>query len=243
MTTNSNLSNMFLIFKKELSSFFNRAVAYITLLVFLLLAGWFSMNTFFLSNQSNLRQLFNVIPIIYLAFVPAITMNLIAKEKNEGTLEFLTTMPLRDADIVIGKFLSSVALIGIALLFTFPQFITVLTIGNNVDVGALVCGYIGLLLMGSAYAAIGVFASTITDNQIVAFIIGFLIISFFFILDKILMFVPGFLSGILQYMSSGYHLEGISRGVIDSRNIIYFASIITFFLLLSIRVLEIRKWR
>ncbi|MCF7884898.1 MAG: ABC transporter permease subunit [Candidatus Marinimicrobia bacterium] len=236
-------TNIGLIYKKEFSSFFNSAVAYITLIVFLLLAGWFSMNTFFLINQSDLRQLFSVIPIIYLAFIPALTMNLIAEEKNDGTMEFLTTLPVSDADIVVGKFLASMALIGIALLFTFTQFFTVLIIGNNVDIGALLCGYIGLLLLGGVYSAIGLFASSITDNQIVAFIVSFLIIAIFFILDKILMFVPGFLSTIFQYMSTGYHFESISRGVIDSRNIIYFASIITFFLLLSIRVLEMRKWR
>lgn len=236
-------TNIGLIYKKEISSFFNSAVAYITLIVFLLLAGWFSMNTFFLINQSGLRQLFSIVPIIYLAFIPAITMNLIAEEKNDGTLEFLTTMPISDSEIVIGKFLASVALIGIALLFTFTQLFTVLMIGNNVDVGALICGYIGLLLLGGAYTAIGIFASSVTDNQIVAFIVSFLIIAIFFILDKILMFVPGILSTFFEYMSTGYHFESISRGVIDSRNIIYFASVITFFLLLSIRILEMRKWR
>lgn len=236
-------TNIGLIYKKEISSFFNSAVAYITLIVFLLLAGWFSMNTFFLINQSDLRQLFNIIPIIYLAFIPAITMNLIAEEKNDGTLEFLTTLPVSDSEIVVGKFLASVALLGIALLFTFTQFFTVLLIGNNVDIGALICGYLGLLLLGGVYSAIGIFASSVTDNQIVSFIVSFLIIAIFFILDKILMFVPGFLSTIFEYMSTGYHFESISRGVIDSRNIIYFATVITFFLLLSIRVLEMRKWR
>src|SRR6056297_2376424 len=141
-------TNIGLIYKKEISSFFNSAVAYITLIVFLLLAGWFSMNTFFLINQSNLRQLFSIIPIIYLAFIPAVTMNLIAEEKNDGTLEFLTTLPVSDGDIVVGKFLASVALIGIALLFTFTQFFTVILIGNNVDIGALLCGYLGLLFLG-----------------------------------------------------------------------------------------------
>ena len=236
-------TNIGLIYKKEISSFFNSAVAYITLIVFLLLAGWFSMNTFFLINQSDLRQLFNIVPIIYLAFIPAITMNLIAEERNDGTLEFLTTLPVSDSDIVVGKFLASVALIGVALLFSFSQFFTVLIIGNNVDIGALLCGYIGLLLLGGVYSAIGIFASAITDNQIVAFIISFLIIAIFFILDKILMFVLGFLRTIFQYVSNGYHFESISRGVIDSRNVIYFATLITFFLLLSIRVLEMRKWR
>jgi ABC-2 type transport system permease protein len=109
--------------------------------------------------------------------------------------------------------------------------------------GALISGYLGLLLVGAAYTAIGTFASSVTDNQITAFIISFSIIFVLFILDKILVFVPGFLSSFLQYLSIDYHLSNISRGVIDSRNLVYLGSIILFFLLMSIRILEIRKWR
>jgi len=236
-------SNVTLIYRKEMTSFFNSPVAYITLVVFLLICGWYFSSTFFLINQSDLRQLFSIIPIVYLAFVPAITMGLLARERSEGTMEFLTTMPISDGEIVTGKFLAALALIGVALLFTLVHFITLLIVGNNVDIGALISGYVGLLLLGGVYAAIGVFGSSVTENQIVAFIISFLIIAILFILDKILILVPAFLSPIFQYLSADYHLSNMSRGVIDSRNIIYFASLMIFFLLLSIRVLEIRKWR
>ncbi len=236
-------NNYTILYRKEVSSFFNSPVAYITLVVFLLINAWFAMSTFFLINESDLRTLFSIVPIVYLFFVPAITMSLIAKEKNTGTMEFITTLPFSDGDIIVAKFLAALTLVGAALAFTLVHLITLLMIGNNIDIGALLSGYLGLLLVGAAYTAIGTFGSTVTDNQITAFLISFMIIFIFFILDKILIFVPGFLGSIFQFLSIDYHLNNISRGVIDSRNLIYFGSLISFFLLVSVRILEMRKWR
>jgi len=236
-------NNFSIIYRREVQSFFSSPVAYITLVVFLLINAWFFTSTFFLINESDLRTLFSVIPIVYIFFVPAITMGLIAKEKNTGTMEFITTLPFTDGEIIIAKYLAALTLLGTALAFTLVHFFTLLVVGNNIDIGALISGYLGLLLVGGAYAAIGTFGSTVTDNQITAFIISFLIIFVLFILDKILMFVPGSLSSILQYLSIDYHLNNISRGVIDSRNLVYLGSLILFFLLISIRILEMRKWR
>ncbi len=236
-------NNIKAIYRKEFSSFFNSPVAYIVLVVFTTLSAYFFTNTFFLMNQSDLRTLFDVIPIIYIFFVPAVTMSLIAREKSAGTLELITTLPLTDAQIVIGKYLAVLSLIGIALLFTMVHFLTLLIVGTQTDIGAVLTGYIGLLLVGAFYAAIGLFGSAITGNQIVAFIVSFLIIFIFFILEKILVFAPGGMTALLQFISIDYHLSNISRGVLDSRNLIYFGSVIAFFLIVSIRVLEIRKWR
>ena len=236
-------NNFMIVYRRELSSFFNSPVAYITLMVFLLINAWFFTSTFFLVNESELRTLFSVVPIVYIFFVPAITMSLISREKNSGTIEFITTLPLSDAEIVVGKYLAALSLVGTALLFTFVHFFTLLIVGTNIDFGATISGYLGLLLVGAAYTAIGTFGSAVTNNQIVSFIISFLIIFVLFIFDKILIFVPNFLSGILQFLSIDYHLSNISRGVIDSRNIIYLGSLILFFLLVSIRILEMRKWR
>lgn len=236
-------SNYKILYRKEVQSFFNSPVAYITLVIFLLISAWFTMSTFFLINESDLRTLFSVVPIVYLFFVPAITMGLIAREKNSGTMEFITTLPFTEGEIILAKFLAALTLIGTALAFTLVHLITLLIIGNNIDVGALISGYLGLLLVGGVYAAIGTFGSTVTDNQITAFLISFLIIFIFFILDKILIFVPGFLGSVFQFLSIDYHLSNISKGVIDSRNLIYFGSMIAFFLLVSVRVLEMRKWR
>jgi len=236
-------SNYKILYRKEVQSFFNSPVAYITLVIFLLISAWFTMSTFFLINESDLRTLFSVVPIVYLFFVPAITMGLIAREKNSGTMEFITTLPFTDGEIIVAKFLAALTLIGTALAFTLVHLVTLLIIGSNIDIGALISGYLGLLLVGGVYAAIGTFGSTVTDNQITAFLISFLIIFIFFILDKILIFVPGFLGSVFQFLSIDYHLSNISKGVIDSRNLIYFGSMIAFFLLVSIRVLEMRKWR
>jgi ABC-2 type transport system permease protein len=235
--------NFTIVYQKEVQSYFNSPVAYITLVVFLLINAWFFTSTFFLINESDLRTLFSVVPIVYIFFIPAITMGLIARERNTGTMEFLTTLPFSDTEIIVAKFLAGLTLVAAALLFTLVHFFSLLIVGTNVDIGALISGYLGLLLASATYVAIGTFCSTITDNQIIAFILSFLIIFILFILDKILIFVPTFLSSIVQYLSIDYHLENISRGVIDTRNLVYFGSLILFFLLASVRSLEMRKWR
>ena len=232
-----------IIFRKEIGGFFNSPVAYITLVVFLLISGWFFSSSFFLINESDLRGLFNIIPTIYLFFIPAITMGLIARERSAGTMELLVTLPLEDWEIVAGKYLAAVALVAVGLLYTLLHFITLTFVGTNIDAGAIFTGYLGLRLVGGVYAAAGIFCSAVTGNQITAFILGFLIVFVFFMMDKVLFFVPGFLAGTMQYISVDYHLSNISRGVIDSRNLVYFFTVIAVFLILAVRVLEIRKWR
>ena len=170
-------------------------------------------------------------------------MGLIARERSSGTLEFLTTFPFTDDHIVYGKYLAALTLVGVALLFTAVHFFTLLTVGTKVDIGSVMCGYFGLLLLAAAFTAIGIFGSAITNNQITAFIISFMLILVLFMLDKILIFLPVGLATVVQYVSVEYHLSNISRGVLDSRNLVYFGSLIGLFLILTIRVLEIRKWR
>jgi len=238
-----SLRHVGIIFRKELGAYFNSPVAYITLVVFLIISGWFFSSSFFLINESDLRGLFNIIPVIYLFFIPAITMGLIAREKSAGTMELLMTLPLEDWEVVMGKYLAAVALIAVGLLYTLFHFITLTFVGSNVDVGATFTAYLGLLLAGGVYAAAGIFCSAATGNQITAFILGFLIVFAFFMMDKVLFFVPAFLTALVQFISIDYHLSNISRGVIDSRNLIYFGTVIAVFLILTVRVLEIRKWR
>jgi ABC-2 type transport system permease protein len=236
-------TNINIIFKKELKSYFNSPMAYIFLVVFAIVTGYFFTNTFFLFNQSNMRALFNIIPLVYLFFIPAITMSLIAREKNIGTMEIISTLPIKDVEFVVGKFLSALSLIALGLAFTLIHFFTLVNVGTNIDYGAVFTGYLGLLMLGSVYASVGTFASSVTDNQVIAFIISVFIVLIFFLMDKMLYFMPVSIAGLIQYISVDYHLSNISRGVIDSRNIIYFASLIGFFLFTTVRVLEIRKWR
>ena len=237
------MRNLKAIYFKEMKSYFNSPMAYIFLLIFTIINGYFFTGTFFLFNQSDMRSLFNIIPLVYLFFIPAITMSLIAREKNLGTMEVMSTLPLKDLDFVAGKFLAALSLVLVGLLITLVHFFTLIQVGTNIDYGAVFTGYLGLALAGAVYSSVGTFSSSVTDNQVVAFIIGIFIVIIFFLMDKMLMFVPVALTGIIQYLSVDYHLSNISRGVIDSRNLIYFASVVGFFLFMTVRVLEIRKWR
>jgi len=235
-------NNILNIFYKEFSSYFTSPMAYIFLVVFSLVNGYFFSNTFFLIGQSDLRALFNIVPMVYLFFVPAITMSLIAKEKNLGTMEVICTLPIKEYEFVLGKYFAALALIVVGLLFTSVHFATLVSFGTNIDYGALFTGYLGLFFVGAVYAAIGTFSSSLFDNQVVAFIIGVFIVLMFFLFDKLLIFVPSFMAGIIQYLSVDYHTSNISRGVIDSRNIIYFISVIGMFLFSTTQVLSSRKW-
>ena len=237
------MRNIKTIFLREIRAYFNSPMAYIFLVIFAIINGYFFTNTFFLINQSDLRILFGIIPIVYLFFIPAVSMGLIAGEQNTGTIEIITTLPITNSEFVIGKFLAAFTLILLGLAATVVHFITLVYVGTNVDYGALFSGYFGLALIGAAYASIGTFASSITENQVVAFILGVFVVLVFYLMDKMLLFVPSGLSGFIQYLSVEYHLSNISRGVIDSRNLIYFASIVGFFLFLTIQSIEVRKWR
>ena len=234
------MRNIFTIFKKEVRSYLNSPAAYIVVTFFLLFTGYFFGSNLFLMNQANLRTAFGIIPLVFIFFMPAITMRLIAEEKKAGTIELLVTYPIKDSEIIIGKFLSALTLLAAALVFTWFYVISVSLLGN-LDGGQVVAGYFGLLLMGAAYLSIGIFASALTENQIVAFIVALVIIFVFFLLDKILFFIPAPLVSIFQYLSIDYHFENISRGVIDTRDLLYYFSVIFFSLLLASHALGRRK--
>ena len=236
------MHNILSIYKKELRSFFTTPMAYIFLVVFALVNGYFFTNTFFLYNQSDMRSLFGIVPLVYLFFIPAVSMGLISREKSLGTIEIITTLPVRERDIVIGKFLAGLTLIIVALFTTSIHYITLYNVGTTIDHGAVFTGYLGLALLGGVYTSVGIFSSSLTENQVIAFIVGIAIVITFFLMDKLLVFVPPGLAGLIQYMSTEFHLSNMSRGVIDTRNIIYFGSVIGFFLFMTTRVLESRKW-
>lgn len=236
------MHNILSIYKKELRSFFTTPMAYIFLVVFALVNGYFFTNTFFLYNQSDMRSLFGIVPLVYLFFIPAVSMGLISREKSLGTIEIITTLPVRERDIVIGKFLAGLTLILVALFTTLIHYITLFNVGTTIDHGAVFTGYLGLALLGGVYTSVGIFSSSLTENQVIAFIVGIAIVITFFLMDKLLVFVPPGLAGLIQYMSTEFHLSNMSRGVIDTRNIVYFGSVIGFFLFMTTRVLESRKW-
>jgi ABC-2 type transport system permease protein len=234
------MHNIYHIFRREFRSYFDSPIAYIVLMFFLLVSGYFFTSNLFLMNQASLRTLFGIIPLLFVFFIPAISMRLIAEEKKSGTIELLFTYPIKDSEIVLGKYLAALGLIVVLLAFTIFYAISVSTLGD-MDGGQVVAGYVGLLLIGAAYLAIGIFASSITENQIVAFIVALAISFFFFILDKILFFVPAKLASILEYLAIEYHFQNIARGVIDSRNLLYYFSMIFVGLMLASHALSRRK--
>jgi ABC-2 type transport system permease protein len=207
-----------------------------------MITGWFFNSTVFVIGQAEMRSLFTTLPILFLFFIPAITMGMVAKEKNTGTIEILATLPIQDSQIILGKFFASLILIGITLLFTFVHFLTIVKYGENIDFGAVLWGYIGLYLVAAAYCAIGIFGSSLHSNQIVAFIISFVLVFFFYIIELILVVFPGPLAEFFQYLSFNYHFSNLQRGVLDTRDIIYFGTLITLFLKGAMLSLESRKW-
>jgi ABC-2 type transport system permease protein len=238
------MRNIWTIFKKEFRSYFNSPIAYIVITVFLVLNSWLFFRGFFIFNQADLRSFFALQPWLFLFFVPAITMRLWAEEKRQGTYEILLTFPVRDWEVVFGKFLAGFAFLAIAVFLTLSLPLTVSYLGNP-DTGPITGGYVGTLLMGAAYLAIGLFASSITINQIIAFIVG-ITISFFFLIigEPIVLFsLPSWLASFFEYLGLGKHFASVGRGVIDTRDIIYYSSLIFFFLLLNTQVISSRKWK
>tara|TARA_B100000686_G_scaffold109442_2_gene116626 strand:+ start:513 stop:1226 length:714 start_codon:yes stop_codon:yes gene_type:complete len=237
------MRNINTIFRRELAGFFNSPMAYIFLVIFAIVNGYFFTNTFFLFGQSDLRVLFDIVPLVYLFFIPAVSMGLIARDHNLGTMEIISTLPINNYEFVLGKFFAALSLILLGLVATSIHFFTLIFVGSNVDYGAIFSGYLGLALMGATYAAIGTYSSSVTENQVVSFIIGVFIVLVLFMLDKTLVFIPSSIAGFIQFLSVDYHLSNISRGVIDSRNLIYFISMIGFFIFLTIQTLEVKRWK
>jgi len=240
------MEKTWVIAKKELNSFFDSLIAYVLIIVFLGLGGFFTWlfgANVFLINQADLQVFFGISYWTLFFFIPAITMRDFAEETRSGTIELLSTKPVSDWEIVIGKFLSSLLLIGVALLCTLPYYFTVSYLGS-VDHGGIIGGYLGLLLMSGAYLSIGLFASSTTSNQIVAFLLALFISVFFHLLFEILATnFTGTLGSTLDFLSLRTHFESLSRGVIDSRDLLYFLTLIFLGLVLSHTMLSRRNWK
>lgn len=242
---------MLTIYKKELYSYLSSLVAYITIGIFLIVLGlflWVFPDTSILEyGYAGLDSLFNIVPYLFMFLIPAITMRSLAEEKKEGTFELLATRPLTDWQIIGGKYLASLTLVLFALIPTLIYYLSVYQLGaiiGNIDTGAVIGSYIGLFLLGAAFVALGIFASSLTKNQIIAFAIA-VFLSFFafsgfdsasqiFSLQKF--------DNILINIGINEHYQSISRGVLDSRDLIYFLSFIAIFLLITKTILGGRKW-
>jgi ABC-2 type transport system permease protein len=230
------MTKTWIIAVRELKSFFDSLIAYILIVVFLGLSGFFTWlfgSDIFFIGQATLQPFFAVAYWTLFFFIPALTMRMIAEENRSGTIELLLTKSVTDWQVVLGKFSACLLLIVIALALTIPYYITVASIGN-VDHGAVWCGYLGLLLMSTVYISIGLFASSITSNQIVAFLLSLFIGVFFLIIFSVLASdYTGLVGEILNYLNMQSHFESVSRGVIDTKDLIYFLSISLLGLILA----------
>jgi ABC-2 type transport system permease protein len=212
------------IFKKEFSTYFISPIAYIVISIFLLVIGWFFFATFFILDQASLRNFFALLPIVFTFIIPAVTMRLFSEELNVGSYETLLTLPVTYLDVILGKFLAAVTFIAAMLLPTLAYTVTVALLGR-MDWGPVIGGYLGAVLLGAAFSAVGLFASSLTRNQIIAFIIGVAICFSLTLIDRMLFFLPSSILGVMSYLGADLHFQNISKGIIDSRDIIYFLSL------------------
>ena len=224
--------------------YFNSPIAYIFIGVFLVVGNWLFFKNFFLIGQVNMRAYYDLLPWIFLFLSPALTMRLWAEEKKAGTIEFLLTLPVTDWQVVLSKFFGALAFLTISLLLTLTLPFSLLSLGN-LDWGPVLGGYLGAILLGGAYLSLGLFISSLTKNQIIAFVLGLVACFLAFIIGAqfVLIGAPQFMVPILEFMGLGNHFYNIAKGVIDSKDIIFYLSFIYVFLFLNARVIESRGWK
>ncbi len=223
--------------KKEFKNYFVSPVAYIVIGVFLVVVGWFFFSTFFIYNQASLRKLFELFPYVLAFIIPAITMRLFAEEKNDGTIETLKTLPYTDFEIVAGKFIGAFFFSIVMVLPTLSYVVFISTIGD-LDGGAVFGGYIGTFFLLASFVAIGIFSSSLTKNQVVSFIIAALFSNFLVLLKTFLVVFPESIVGFFRVLSVGYHFENFAKGIVDSRDIVYFLSLVVIFLIATLEVIR-----
>jgi len=242
---------MIAVFRKEFSSFLNTLIAYVVIGVFLTATGllmWVFPETSVLDSEyAGMDTLFTLAPYVFVFLIPAITMRSFAEELKMGTLDLLLTKPLTDWDIIMGKFLASLALVSFSLIPTLLYYYSVYQIGNpagNVDTSGVAGSYIGLLMLGAIFCAAGVFASSVTSNQIIAFVLASFLCFFLYTGFQSMSTLP-FLSAVavaVQDMGILAHYESLSRGLVDSRDVVYFLAVCAAFLLITKTVLASRSW-
>jgi ABC-2 type transport system permease protein len=222
---NIDIKKVLWLIKKELNLYFNSPIAYIVISIFLLLLGFFYSRPLFVQNYATLRHIFDIIPLFFLFFIPAITMRLYSEEYKSGTIEVIFTLPFRKNEVLLGKYISSVLVILISIIFTLLYPLTLLFFGKF-DIGQTIAGYLGVLFLSLFFSSIGVFSSSLTKNQIVSFVVSFSIMFVFFMLGKLGVFV----SPTIAYVGIDPHYDNFVRGIVDVRDIVYFLSLTGLFL-------------
>jgi ABC-2 type transport system permease protein len=228
--------------RKELAAILNSPATYVVCVLFLVTSGWMFAAPLFLANQSSLDTFSRPIPMLFAFLIPAVTMRAFSEEFKAGTIEYLATLPIKDHEIVLGKYLGLVGWLCVLLLFTLVYPAIVLAVGRP-DMGQMVGTYIAIFCLGAFYSAIGLWASALTRNQVVAFITSFFVCFTLNLLDRLADFMPGILSPILRAISVGGHFDALARGVLDTRDLLYWASGSLFFLAACLAILNSRRWR
>jgi ABC-2 type transport system permease protein len=238
------MKNMLFVARRELKAYFVSPMAYVVSAIYLAVMGGFFGFVLYYSQEATLRYVFlNAIPLLFLVLVAQIlTMRLLADEQRQGTLELLLTSPVRDWEVVLGKYLAALGAFGAMLALTVYFPVTLLRVGNP-DVGIMLASYLGYILLGASLLAIGLFASSLTQNQIVAAVIGIGISLILWLSGAVADLVGASIGGIFTYLPIFDHFMDFVRGIIDTKDIIYYLSLIGFFLFLAVRVVESRRWK
>ncbi|MCK5413009.1 MAG: ABC transporter permease [Candidatus Pacebacteria bacterium] len=238
------MNKILILVKKELNSYFNSPLGYIVVSIFLLITGWLFIQGFFVSAQASMRSFFGLIPFILMFILPAVTMSSWSEEKRSGTVEVLMSFPISNFQVVLAKFLSNFIFLGIMLALTLAIPSMISNLGAP-DKGIIMAGYLGTLLLGASYIAVGLWVSSVTKNQIVSFITTVAIVFAFYIIGNsfILDALPAFIGEIGKFLSFSTHFNSILRGVISLSDIVYYISIVLFFMFLNTNVVSSRKWK
>jgi len=258
------MRNILLVFKKELKSYFASPVAYVLLAMFMVITGYLFYGIFAyfstlsfqstidpaIAKQENLlnvtesviRPLFGIISMIMLIMMPLLTMRLFAEEKKSGTIELLLTYPVTDLEVLLGKFFACLGVLCVMLGLSVVFPVIVMFFGEP-ELGPVITGYIGLLLLGASFISFGIFASSLTENQIVAATISFGVLFLFWMLNMSAAFVGPSLANFINYISITHHLEAFAKGVVDTEDIVYYLMLNLLFLFLTMRMLESKRWR
>ncbi|MCH5293502.1 MAG: ABC transporter permease [Treponema sp.] len=235
MSTSKKIKNpALIIMRRELKSYFTSPIAYIVTGLFLIITGILFFTTFFLQNRAELRLLFGNLPVLLSFFVPALTMRIFAEERRVGSIETLMTLPVTEIDVVCGKYLASL-LSTLAMLCPTLFYVITAEIFGSPDYGPIVGGYLGAVFLCASYTAIGIFATSITKNQIIAFFTGFIICIALTMLDSFLIFLPAKIVSVLSYISANAHFNSVARGIIDTRDLLYFASLTSLFFAMTVK--------
>lgn len=236
------MKNMIIIAQKELRAYFASPIAYVVIAAFLAIMGFFFWLIVSLSREASLRGVFGNMAITLLFIAPALTMRLLAEEQRSGTIELLLTLPVRDWQVVLGKFLASLAVFALMLALTLYYPLLLLRFGDP-DRGPIIGGYVGLLLLGGSFLAIGVFTSSLSRNQVVAALLGFGAMLILWLIDIAGRLLGPPVSDVVTYMSLSGHYFDFLRGIVDSKDVIFYLSVMAGFLFLSVETLQLRRWR